>query len=251
MIRARSIVRLLALILATAAVVSAQRGFNNFGRFRYTQNEPPPTEFIFARLHYGTQYRGGGGWYHDYPTAEEHILQIMKEASGINVDRMSYRTLELASPELFRYPFAYVSEPGEMWLTEQEVVNLREYIDRGGFIMFDDFDERDRPPSLEILRANLKRAFPDREMFRLPLDHPLLHIYYNIDELNVRHPMMPDMEGIFYGFPDEHGKLCMIICYNNDVGDFWEWIDNPRYALKPSAEALRLGVNFVMYAMTH
>jgi Domain of unknown function (DUF4159) len=252
--RRRIFVLALVLGLVAAAVLDAQRGRfgRQFGRPQYyEQNNPPPTEFVFARLHYGAGYRGGGGWYHDYPSAEEHILQIMKEASGINVDRMSYRIMELSSPEIFQYPFLYVSEPGEMDLTDQEVVNLREFILRGGFIMIDDFDADDWPPSLPNLRQNLKRAFPDREMFVLPEGHPLLHIYYDIDDLNVRHPMKPYMKGIFYGFPNEHGDLCMIICYNNDVGDYWEWIDQPRYALKPAAESLRLGMNFILYAMTH
>jgi hypothetical protein len=252
--RRRIFVFAFALCLSAAALLQAQRGRfgGQFGRPRsYEQNEPPPTEFVFARLHYNAIYRGGGGWYHDYPNAEEHILQIMKEASGINVDPRSYRLVELSSPEIFRYPFLYISEPGEMGLTDEEVVNMREFILRGGFIMIDDFDEHDWPPSLPNLKQNLKRVFADREMFVLPDDHPLLRIYYDIDNLNVRHPMMPQMKGIFYGFPNEHGDICMIICYNNDVGDYWEWIDQPRYALKPAAESLRLGMNFIMYAMTH
>ena len=246
---------LLIVVLATASVLLAQRGGffgrDNFrgGRFRAVQNDPPPTEFVFARLHYQNNgRRGGGGWGHDYPAAEEHILQIMAEASGLNVEHNSYKIVELGSKELFNYPFAYVSEPGEMELSDQEVVNLREYIDRGGFMMFDDFDGQ---YDLQNLYRNLKRAFPDREMYKLPDDHPLLHIYYDIDELNVISPYDVGAGAVFYGFPNKDGELAMVICWNNDVGDFWEWIDEPRYALKPSAESLRLGVNFVIYSMTH
>lgn len=215
------------------------------------QNNAPPTEFVFIRWHYGAgPWRpfSGGGWAHDYPTAEEHILQIMREASGLNVDRVSYRILELGSSEIFKYPFSYISEPGEMWLTDEEVLNMREYIDRGGFIMIDDFDGQ---ADLNVLRKNLQRVFPDREMFRLPDDHPILHIFYDIDELNVISPYDVGAPAVFYGFPDKRGNICMLICYNNDVGDFWEWIDQPLYALKPSAESLRLGINLVMYALTH
>src|SRR5262245_31879287 len=92
-----------AAILLTATVLCAQR-FGRFGRSGFgmpTQNEPPDTEFVLARLHYRAGW-GGGGWAHDYPAAEEHILQIMKEASGINVDRLSYRIVELGSPEVFK-----------------------------------------------------------------------------------------------------------------------------------------------------
>jgi hypothetical protein len=237
-----------------ASLVQAQRGrsrggFSPFGIDSY-QNETAVTDFIMARWHY-TAGRGGGGWAHDYPTAEEHILQIMKEVTGINVDRLSYRVVELSSPEIFQYPFAYVSEPGEMRLTDEEVENLREYINRGGFVMIDDFGGQGQgPQEFEYFRDNLIRAFPDRDMFVLEDNHALMNTFYKIDSLQTEHPMTR-VKSIFYGYPDEKGGLAMIVCYANDVGDYWEFIDEPLYAVRPSAEALKLGINFVMYAMTH
>jgi hypothetical protein len=244
-----------------AVVVHAQRGrfgnrfgggFDVFNR-NYFQNEPPEAEFVMARWHY-TAGRRGGGWAHDYPTAEEHILQIMHEATGINTERLAYRVVELGSPEIFQYPFSYVSEPGEMDLTEQEVVNLREYINRGGFVMIDDFGDYGHEAGgdweFQWFRQQMLRVFPDREMFILTDEHPLLNIFYHIDSIQTVHPMT-GIKSIFYGYPDEKGGLAMIVCYANDVGDYWEFIDSPHYAVRPSAEALKLGINFVMYAMTH
>jgi uncharacterized protein DUF4159 len=239
------------LVAVTVTLASAQRRFRGRFTLSFGQNEPPPTEFIFARWHYGTGRFGGGGWVHDYPTAEEHILQIMKEATGINVERVSYKIVELSSPEIFQYPFSYVSEPGEMNLTDQEVLNLRQYINRGGFVMIDDFGgQGNEQLEMEMFRRNLVRTFPDRDMFLLDENHPLLRNFYDIDNLNTVHPMT-GVKSIFYGYPDGRGGLSMVICFNNDVGDFWEFIDYPRYPVKPSAEALKLGINFVMYAMTH
>jgi hypothetical protein len=238
-----------------AASLAAQRRFGGLGGFgfdggSYRQNDPPPTEFIMARWHYTAGY-GGGGWAHDYPTAEEHILQIMKEATGIHVEKLSYRVVELSSDEIFQYPFAYVSEPGEMELTDEEVENLREYIERGGFVMVDDFGGQGQGPGeFESFRANLLRAFPDRDMFVIEDSHPLLNTFYQIDSLQTEHPMTR-VKSIFYGYPNGKGGLAMVICYANDVGDYWEFIDEPRYAVRPSAEALKLGINFVMYALTH
>jgi len=253
--RRRFLVIFVALFLCSAALFAAQRtrGRNNafnsiFGS--YNQNDPSPTEFVMARWHYTAGW-GGGGWSHDYPTAEEHILQIMKEVTGINVDRLSYRVVELSSPEIFEYPFAYVSEPGEMQLTDQEVKNLREYISRGGFVMIDDFGGQGQGPvEFETFRDNMIRAFPDREMFVLKDDHPLLNTFYKIDSIQTVHPMS-GVKSVFLGYPDGRDGLSMIVCYANDVGDYWEFIDEPYYAVKPSAEALKLGINFVMYAMTH
>ena len=240
------------LVAVTVTLAYAQR-YRFRGRFTpsFDQNDPPATEFIFARWHYGTGRFGGGGWVHDYPTAEEHILQIMKEATGINVERVSYKIVELGSPEIFQYPFSYVSEPGEMNLTDEEVLNLRQYINRGGFVMIDDFGgQGNEQLEMEMFRRNLLRTFPDRDMFLLDENHPLLRNFYDIDNLNTVHPMT-GVKSIFYGYPDGRGGLSMVICFNNDVGDFWEFIDYPRYPVKPSAEALKLGINFVMYAMTH
>ncbi len=246
-------VLLILLIVGLAATAIQAQRFGN--RFRmadigWYRNEPPDTEFVLARLHYTAGW-GGGGWVHDYPVAEEHILQVMKEASGLNVDRMSYKIVELGSPEIFKYPFAYISEPGEMRLTDPEIVNLREYVERGGFIMVDDFGgQGGGDAEFQRFRANLLRAFPDRDMFILTDDHPLLNIFYHIDSIQTVHPMT-GVPSVFYGYKNGKGELAMVICYANDVGDYWEFIDEPYYALRPSKEALKLGINFVMYSMTH
>src|SRR3990172_335869 len=119
----------LVLLALTVGMLHAQRRQGRFNRSEFRglgsfDNTPPDTEFIFARWHYSAGRFRGDGWAHDYPTAEEHILQIMKETSRIDVERASYRIVELSSPEIFQYPFSYVSEPGEMQLTDLEVVNL-------------------------------------------------------------------------------------------------------------------------------
>ena len=251
--RRRLVITLVVLSLLGAVVLQAQRArqgarFNPFlGVFT---NTPPETEFVMARWHYTAGW-GGGGWSHDYPTAEEHILQIMKEVTGINVERLSYRVVELSSPEIFEYPFAYVSEPGEMLLTEQEVVNLREYISRGGFVMIDDFGGQGQGPvEFETFRDNLIRAFPDRDMFVLRDDHSILNTFYEIDSIQTVHPMS-GVKSVFYGYPGEKDELSMIVCYANDVGDYWEWSAEGLYGNAPTNDAYRLGVNYLVYEMTH
>jgi len=235
------------LVIALSPMAQGQRG-----RFRNQisdTHEVPNSEFVLARWHYSAGWRGDG-WGHDYPTAEEHILQIMSETTGINTNRLSYRVVELSSPEVFKYPFAYISEPGEMLLSDEEIVNLREFVERGGFIMVDDFGGQGDEGEFGRFNDNLIRAFPDRKIFPLTDAHPLLRNFYDVDSLYMEHPMTR-VKSIFYGFEDGKGRLAMVICFNNDVGDYWEFIDQPRYLLKPSAEALKLGVNFVMYSMTH
>jgi hypothetical protein len=213
------------------------------------QKEDPTKEFAIVRW-YSSGWQGDG-WSHDYPNAEEHILQIMREVSVIDTDRLSYKVVDLASPEIFKYPFAYVSHPGEVFPSDEEIEHLRQYIERGGFLMLDDFGGQGQGAwEMDNFRNLLHRAFPGREMYPLRVDHELLKISYAIDDLNMEHPMS-GAKSTFYGFDDSEGRLAMIICYANDVGDYWEFIDSPVYKLKPSAEALKLGVNIALYSMTH
>ncbi|MBI4472095.1 MAG: DUF4159 domain-containing protein, partial [Acidobacteria bacterium] len=139
-------------------------------------------------------------------------------------------------------------EPGQMMLNDLEVKNFREFVDRGGFVMIDDFDG---PYQFSIMSQNLQRVFPDRQMFLLTDTHAILNSFYDINSLYVESPYEVGGRAQFFGINDDKGDLSVIICFNNDVGDFWEWIDQPMYPLKPSAEALRLGVNFILYAMMH
>jgi hypothetical protein len=231
----------MAVLIAALGELYAQRG-----GFNPEEDETPPTEFVFARWQYG---RGrNGGWWHDYPDAEEHINQIMKEATGIDAARDSYTIVPISSADIFKYPFGYISEPGMMYLTDAEIKNFREFIARGGFVMIDDFDG---PRQWAGMKQNLDRVFPDRPMFRLDNSHPILHTYYDIENLYVESPYDVGAPAAFYGINNDKGDLAVIICFDNDVGDFWELIDQPIYAVKPSAEALKLGINFIVYAMTH
>ncbi|MBI4465693.1 MAG: DUF4159 domain-containing protein, partial [Acidobacteria bacterium] len=168
---------LLAGILLGSA--SAQRQYQErelLWRDVTTHRRPPDgTEFIFARAWYNTHrsargYRTYGafeGWAHDYPVAEEHILKVASEATSINVTRDSYVIVRLDSEEIFRYPFLYFSEVGEMNLDEREVSNLREYLNRGGFAMVDDFDNQ---RLLDWFAGQMRRVFPERSIVELTVD---------------------------------------------------------------------------------
>jgi len=237
----------LLLIVGLSTIGYSQRGRFGFGYIE--QNEPPPTELVIARWKFGTNGRiGHSGWTHNYPNAEIHLNQLISELTRVNVDSLSYRIVDLGSDEVFRYPFAFVSEPGEMELSEQEVENLRQFIDRGGFVLVDDFDG---PWQLEQFRSQMDRAFPDRDLIPLTSDHEIFHTFFDVNDLSIWAPYVPGGDPIFYGFENSNGDLALVACFNNDFANFWDWIDQRRYPLKPSSEAFRMGVNFVVYAMTH
>jgi len=247
------------LLLAAAESVFPQSQFHETERLiaDLANNRQPPkgTEFIFARVKFTSNGPGRGsrgshrvpGWAHDYPDAEEHILQIASEATGINLNRDSYVIVNLDSDELFKYPFAYFSEVGEMTMNDREVAHLREFLNRGGFAITDDFDES----SLIWFTKEMKKVFPDRPFVELTIDHPAFHTFYEIPTLDITPPYPQQGPTRFLGYYDDHGRLCMILNPNNDLGDYWEWIDQPEYPLPPSTEALRFGVNYLIYSLTH
>ena len=235
----------LAIILLFAAV---------FTSFAADTPKDGEEEFMFARLafhmHQGRRgfYNAEGQvpWEHDYPFSEDLFLTMVQEATGVHTSPKAFKIVHLDSPEIFKYPFLYISEPGFMDLTDKEIENFREYVNRGGFAMCDDFRAND----LYNLEYEMKKVFPNREMTRMDLKHPLFTTYYTIDSL-VMPPPYGGYEPEFWGLSDEKGRLIMIANQNNDFGEFWEYVDKGQMPLRPAAQSFKFGVNYLIYAMTH
>ena len=237
---------LLALILALSELAQAQ--FGRRSRIPIPDNDPPATEFIASRWHFGTNGRiGHMGWSHNYPDSETNLNEFIGRTTKIDVQIGSYRLLELSSPEIFEYPFAFVSEPGEMEMTAAEVDNLREYVNRGGFILIDDFDG----DHMANLREEMRRAFPDHEFRALTIDDPILDIIFAVDDLTSMAPYVTGGEPVYYGLVNDRGEIAVVACHNNDLANFWEWYGSPGYPLKPATDAFRIGANLVVHAFTH
>jgi hypothetical protein len=237
--------RLLVLATLIAPAVWAQ----GFYRRSIEQNEPPATELVVARWRYGTNgWFGHLGWSHNYPSSDRNLNEFISNSTRIDIELESYRIVELGSDEVFEYPFAYVSEPGEMALTEREVANLREFVDRGGFVLMDDFDG---PEQLENMRSQVQRAFPDKPFVPLPLDSRVFSAHFTLEDLDGMSPYVPGGRIIYYGIYNDDGDVAIAAGYNNDLANFWDWYDEARYPLEPAADAFRLGINFVVWSMTH
>jgi len=233
------------LLLMVAADTSAQRS----SRWNTEQNQPPPSEVVVARWTFGHNgWFGGYGWAHNYPTSDQHFNDFVSGATGINIDRMSYRIVHLGQDDVFDYPFAYISEPGEMQLTDGEVNNLREFVDRGGFVLLDDFDGLQQ---LLVMQQQVRRAFPYREWVALDIDHRLFHLHFELNDLHAMDPYVPGGFTTYYAMHNEAGEIVMVAGHNNDLANFWDWYDQPRMPLGPATDAFRLGVNYMVYALTH
>ncbi len=224
--------------------------FAQFGRgYRIVQNDPPAREFTAARWHFGTNGNiGHMGWSHNYPSSDINLNEYLERSTRIDMDFDSYRIVELGDPEVFDYPFAYVSEPGEMELTEQEVINLREFIHRGGFILMDDFDG---PWQFAQMRSQVRRAFPENDLIPVDINHVAFRVHTPLEDLAAMADYVPGENIIYYGLFDDQGRLGILAGHNNDLANFWDWYEDGTMPLKPSTDAFRMGTNAVIYSMTH
>ena len=212
--------------------------------------------FTFARLRYasgmrfGFRGRGGGpGWAHDFPRAERNFMEILKETTFITPFMEGSNVFAMDDPELTRYPLAYLSEPGYWNPSDEEVEGLRNYLLKGGFLIADDFFGRD----WWNFEAQMQRVIPDARFVQLDESHEIFDSFFRIESLatltSYRNER-PSYMGLFED-NDPEKRLVVIANYNNDIGEYWEFSDVGYYPIDLSNEAFKLGVNYVIYAMTH
>jgi len=217
----------------------------------------PHHEFHFTRAAYTSW--GWPSWATDFPKADRQFLigvrRVLSELDAFALEN----PVRLDDPDLARFPFLYAAEVGRMELEEAEVKGLRRYLQAGGFLVVDDFWGTGEWENFE---SEIKRVLPEHEIVEIPLDHPLFHALYDIREIlqvpNVwqgvrggrtweRDGYDPHCRGIF----DDKGRLMVVINWNTDLGDAWEWAEEPRYPLRFSTFAYEMGINFIVYAMSH
>ena len=237
-----------------------------FNRFSQEDNLPLPpdaaekTEFAFARLRYpslGGRYYRRSNWSTDYPKADRQFVQGVRRLTRLHT-RSVEEVVGFEGDKIFDYPWIYAVEVGHWQLDEEDAGKLRDYLLRGGFLMTDDFHGS---MEWEVFLASMRRVFPDRAIVDIPDDDPIFHTIYDIEE-RYQVPVVgyiytgrtyeqdgykPEWKGIY----DDDGRLMVAICHNMDLGDAWEWADEPRYPEKFASLAYRLGINYIIYAMSH
>jgi hypothetical protein len=209
---------------------------------------------------------GSGRWATDWPDADLNLSYRLQQMTSIKTDPNG-KVIEITDPELFRYPFIYIVEPGDLGFSEEEVPILRKYLLNGGFLMVDDFWGEEEWENFE---TEIKRVFPDREITDIPRTHPIFHCVFDIpNDLNLQLPNIrlgtesqyhgrtwetwDSQECHIRGINDDKGRLCVVICHNTDNGDGWEREGENEYYFREFSEkkAYPLGINIVFYAMTH
>ena len=252
--------------------IAAQRpdDFQNFRQRRPPLIKPEASgasvgEYTFVRMIYESPYRGygrgygGGTWTTDYPEADNNFIVGLREWAGTNLNIAPRpEALEIMDDRIYDYPLLYVVEPGFMELSNEQAAKLREYINRGGFIFLDDFWGE---YEWENVQEQLKKVLPDSEMKELSLTHPIFHSYLDIEEIvqvpnvyNAMRGVTSEKGGVtpyYMGIENKQGRLVVFISRNSDLGDAWEWINDSRYPVKYGLPAYKVGINVVIYAMSH
>ncbi|MBZ5631790.1 MAG: DUF4159 domain-containing protein [Acidobacteriia bacterium] len=270
-------VLLVALLGAFGAwgVLHAQKPFKEYPGFEYTNFEVPPDanvphEWTRARLKY-TQYGGGGfgrrgfgggnRWTMDYPRSDRHLLPGIARLTRIDA-RSVEQVVELDnSDDIYNWPTLYGVEVGYWSLNDEEARQLREYLNRGGFLMVDDFHGN---TEWEIFEEGIKKVFPDRDIVDLPDAHPIFHTLYDLDH-RIQVPGEAALSnGVTYeqgnnggrdphwrGIYDNKGRVVVAICHNMDLGDAWEHADDAWYPAEMTGLAYRIAINYFVYDFTH
>jgi len=217
------------------------------------------TEYTFARLRYpsGRFWGYAGYWTIDYPKADRQFVQGVRRLTRIHTKSVE-EVVSLDDDKIFDYPWVYVVEPGHWILTDAQCKKLREYTDRGGFIMTDDFHGSEE---WEVFMESLSRAYPDRPVVEIEDKDEAFHVLYDLDQrfqvpgiVNRPYFRTYERDGVaphWRGVYDEKGRLVVGICFNMDLGDAWEWADDPTYPEKYASFAYRVAINYIIYAMTH
>ena len=237
------LIALAAIVLVMLSILSAMA---------YLDSEPPKdAEFTYARIRYHMTpdaiFQREVPWHHDYPYGDETFPSFVKEVTHVHTARTAYQIVDIDSPDLFKYPFAYLCEPGYLELNDKDVKNFRQYLERGGFVMIDDFrGER----HLSNLVHQMKKVLPNREIIPLTLRNSIFDSFYKIESLDMA-PPYGSQPVQFLGIEDDYGRLMMVINYNNDLSEFWQWLDEGTLPIHDAAESLKFGTNYLMYALTH
>ncbi len=269
-----------ALVIA-GGVFAFQRPFRefsgNYDRFAIPADFNEKTEWVFGRLMYPSglggygRYGGGGrggvrgrdwpdsrsSWTTDYPRSDRHFVQAVRRLTRVHT-RSVEQPVNIEEGDQFDWPWLYAVEVGHWNLTDEIAKGLREHLLRGGFLMVDDFHGTQE---WSVFVESMSKVFPDRPIVDLEPSDPIFHIIYDLDtkyqvpgQQYVRSGQTWERDGViprWRGIFDDKHRLMVAICHNMDLGDSWEWADDPYYPEKFSALGIRVGVNYVIYGMTH
>lgn len=221
-------------------------------------NTPYDGRFVFVRLRYNASFGrwgnwiGDGGlpWSHDYPDGEVHFSKILEELTLLDIRTDGSNILAIDDPELFNYPVAYMAEPGHWGITPPEAAALRQYVLKGGFLIFDDFRGRD----WDNLQEQMRVALPEARWLELDGTSRVFHAFFEIprpEGLATPYGGLPASYWGLFENNDPRQRLMAVANVNNDISEYWQFSNTGVAPVDLTNEAYKFGVNYVIYALTH
>jgi hypothetical protein len=258
----------LLVVLSSGLLALRSSGFQWFGGDEGPALSPAQSneraEFSWSRLRYTSSTRnfggygyGYGGWSRDYPKADRQFLIALRRLTRIHA-RSTEQVVDLDGDGIYNYPWVYAVQVESWTFTEAEAQRLREYLLKGGFLMVDDFHGTG---DWERFMNGMRMVFPDRPIEDLENKDEIFHVLYDLDERfqvpgeqYVNTGRTYEKDGYvpkWRAIRDDRGRIIVAICHNMHLGDAWEWADSPEYPEKFASMAFRIGLNYIMYGMTH
>ncbi len=257
-----------ALVWVIAPFGLAQNGGRIWARYEDEMQDPVPDppgagrkgEFSLGRLRYRSPMdqwrRSYARWGIDANKGDRLFIGILDRLTRIDVEPIE-TIIDIDSDEIFDLPYLFAVSVGDWELSPSQAERLRKYFDRGGFLMVDDFhNEREWANFM----YGIRQIYPAAVVVELADDSPPFHTVFDMKErIRVPGANVVHGDGIERGGTvphwravlDSEGRVIIAITFNMDVGDGWEFADDLRYPERYSSEAIKLGVNYVIYAMTH
>jgi hypothetical protein len=245
---------LVALMLFAGAAAGLAQGFRRGG----TPVMPNPDydgQFTFVRVRYGpeTAYVGQSvPWSHDYPDGERHFMQILDRVSYLRPKTTETAILGLDDPQLFRYPIVYMAEPGFWQINDAEATAFRAYLQKGGFVIFDDFSEQ--RGGWAGFEYAFRKVMPEARFHDLDASHQIFHSFFEINSLDIlpqAYDFGPPVLRAVFEDNDPSRRMLAMINYNTDISEYWEEGGRGFRPTWETNEAYKLGVNYIIYAMAH
>ncbi len=235
-------------------------------RSQYSTEQSGPSEFYFSRLRYNSGYTSGasfgyrgfrGGWSQDFPRADNDCLIVLRRLTRIDAPA-PLNVVDIDNDEIYNFPWIYAVGVNTWGFNDAEAYRLRDYLQRGGFLMVDHFHGED---DWNRFMMGMNMVLPNAIVEDLPDDDPIYHVLYNIDEkfqipgeVYVNTGRTYEKDGFvprWRGIRDAKGRVMVAICANMHLGDAWEWANTPDYPEKFSGLAFRVVINYIAYSMTH
>ena len=257
-------------LLCGWGLLHAQKPFKEYPGREYTdfalpEDHATPHEWTRARLMYrdfggGRRRfgRGAGAWTTDYPRSDRHLLFGVRRLTRIDSRSVEQPVATDNTDDIYNWPTLYAVEVGQWELNQEEATQLRDFIDRGGFLMVDDFHGT---REWAIFEEGIKKVFPDREIVDLPKSDGIFHTLYDLDDKYqipgaqyLRTGSTYEQDGYqaeWKGIYDDKGRVEVAICHNMDLGDAWEWSDDPAYPAEWANMAYRIAMNYFVYDLSH